>query len=403
MSGKMIKIDKKFKGNVARSVNPYGCHQEVLNQIKYVKENGHYDGAKKALIIGGSSSYGLASRITQAFGSGADTISVAFERPIKDEAMLGTAGWWNNIYFKQEAEKAGLIAKNFNGDCFTEKMKDQVSEYIKDEFGGKIDLLVYSVAAPKRANPENTDEVWRSQMKPIGKDVTGYNVNLEQDALVEQTIEAATPEEVADTVHVMGGEDWELWVKFLKDQGLLADGFKTILYSYIGSPVTYDFYHEGTLGKAKDAAEESSHRIGKIIEDINGESLISVSKAVTTKASSVIPIFPVYCIALYKVMQEKGTHETPIMHKDRLFRDMVYGNKREIDDHGRLRPDSWELDEDTQRKTIDLMNKITPENFNTNLTGYETFKKEFLQINGFEVEGSNNETVDFDEISKLEP
>ncbi|WP_010621917.1 enoyl-ACP reductase FabV [Paucilactobacillus suebicus] len=403
MSDKMVKISEKLKGNVARSVNPYGCRQEVINQINYVKGKGHYDGAKKALIIGGSSSYGLASRITQAFGSGADTISVAFERPVKDETMLGTAGWWNNIYFKQEAEKAGLLAKNFNGDAFTEDMKKQVIDYIKGEFGGQIDLLVYSVAAPKRSNPNNPDEVWRSQLKPIGKEVTGYNINLQENSLFEQTIEGATQEEVDATVHVMGGEDWEIWVQELKDAGVLAEGFKTILYSYIGSPVTYDFYHEGTLGKAKDAAEESSHKIQKMIDDIDGKSLISVSKAVTTKASVVIPIFPVYCIALYKVMQEKGTHETPIMHKDRLFRDMVYGNKPEFDERGRLRPDAWEQDEDTQKKTVALMKQITPENFNTDLTAYSTFRKEFMQINGFEVDGVNNDSVDYDEITKLRP
>ncbi|MCH4165687.1 MAG: trans-2-enoyl-CoA reductase family protein [Lentilactobacillus diolivorans] len=403
MSGKMVKINQKFMGNVARSVNPYGCRQEILNQISYVENKGHYDGAKKALIIGGSSSYGLASRITQAFGSGADTISVAFERPVKDETMLGTAGWWNNIYFKQEAEKAGLIAKNFNGDCFTKDMKQQVTDYIKSEFGGNIDLLVYSVAAPKRTNPENPDEVWRSQIKPVGKTVTGYNVNLEKNELFEQSIEGATQDEIDATIHVMGGEDWELWVQFLKDAGVLADGFKTILYSYIGSPVTYEFYHEGTLGKAKDAAEASSHKIQKMIDDIHGKSLISVSKAVTTKASVVIPIFPVYCIALYKVMLEKGTHETPIMHKDRLFRDMVYGDKPEIDDRGRLRPDSWEQDADTQAKTVALMKQITPENFNTDLTAYDTFRKEFMQINGFEVEGADNDSVDYDEITQLRP
>lgn len=403
MAEKMVKISEKLRGNVARSVNPYGCKQEVLNQIDYVKKQGHYNGAKKALIIGGSSSYGLASRVTQAFGSGADTICVAYERPVKDETMLGTAGWWNNIYFKQEAEKAGLIAKNFNGDAFTKEIKQQVLDYIKDEFGGQIDLLVYSVAAPKRVNPENPDEVWRSQMKPVGKSVTGYNVNLEKNELFEQTVESATKEETDATVHVMGGEDWELWVSMLKEAGVLAEGFKTILYSYIGSPVTYDFYHEGTLGKAKDAAEESSHKIQKNIDDLNGKAWISVSKAVTTKASVVIPIFPVYCIALYKIMQEKGTHETPIMHKDRLFRDMVYGNKPEIDDRGRLRPDAWEQDEDTQKKTVALMKQITPENFNSDLTGYATFRKEFMQLNGFEVDGADNDTVDYDEITKLEP
>ncbi|MBA1392592.1 trans-2-enoyl-CoA reductase family protein [Lactobacillus sp. XV13L] len=403
MSKNLVEIHEKLQGNVARSVNPYGCQQEVINQINYVKNKGEYKGAKKVLVIGASSSYGLASRITQAFGAGADTIGVSFERPVKDKTMLGTPGWWNNIYFKQEAQKQGLIAKNFLGDAFTHQMKQQVIKYIQTEFGGQIDLLIYSVAAPKRTNPDNPDEVWRSQIKPIGQDVSGYNINLEKNALFYQTIAAASQQEIAATIKVMGGEDWEIWVKELKAAGVLASGFKTILYSYIGSPATYAFYHEGTLGRAKAAAEKSAYKIQKHINDIKGQALISVSTAVTTKASVVIPIFPVYCIALYKVMLKKGTHETPIMQKDRLFRDMVYGKKAQIDSRGRLRPDAWELDSDTQKQTVDLMNKITPTNFNTDLTAYDTFRKEFLQINGFEVAGIDNTTVNYDEITKLKP
>lgn len=403
MSDKMVKITEKLKGNVARSVNPEGCRQEILNQIAYVQGKGQYEGAKKALIIGGSSSYGLASRITTAFGQGADTIGVSFERPPRDENMLGTAGWYNNIYFRQEAEKAGLIGKNFIGDAFAQDMKDQVIQYIKDSFGGKIDLLVYSVAAPKRTNPDNPDETWRSVIKTVGKPVTGENINLEENKLFEQTVDPATDDEVEATKHVMGGEDWEIWVNELKAAGVLADGFKTILYSYIGPKSTYAFYHEGTLGAAKDAAEASSHKIQEKINDINGEALISVSRAVTTKASVVIPIFPMYCIALYKIEEETGTHETPIMHKDRLFRDMVYGDRREIDDHGRLRPDAWEQRADIQAKVSDLMEKITPENFNSSLTGYAEFRREFMQLNGFEVPGADVDSVDLDELMKLRP
>ncbi|MDV7757976.1 enoyl-ACP reductase FabV [Liquorilactobacillus mali] len=397
----LVKLNEKLKGNLARSVNPYGCRQEILNQIAYVQSKGPYKGAKKALIVGGSSSYGLASRITTAFGQGADTINVAFERPPKNENMLGTAGWYNNIYFREEAEKKGLKAKNFIGDCFTQSMKEQVIDYIKSDFGGKIDLLVYSVAAPKRTNPNNPNEVWRSVLKPVGESVSGKTINLEKNTLVDQTIEPASKEEVEATKHVMGGEDWELWVNQLKKAGVLANGFKTILFSYIGPKSTYAFYHEGTLGAAKDAAEKSSLRIQKSIDDIQGESLISVSRAQTTKASVVIPIFPLYCLALYKVEEETGTHETPILHKDRLFRDMVYGNKREIDSKGRLRPDSWELRTDIQEKVDQLMSKITENNFNTKFTGYETFKREFLQLNGFEVPGADQKSVNLDELKKL--
>ncbi|AVK64742.1 bifunctional NADH-specific enoyl-ACP reductase/trans-2-enoyl-CoA reductase [Lactobacillus sp. CBA3606] len=399
----MVQLTEKLKGNVARSVNPEGCRQEILNQIAYVQGKGHYAGAKKALIVGGSSSYGLASRITTAFGQGADTISISYERAPRDEKMLGTAGWYNNVYFREAAEKAGLIGKNFNGDCFTQAMKDQVIAYIKAEFGGKIDLLVYSVAAPKRTNPANPDETWRSVIKSVGEPVTGQNINMEENELFDQTVEPATPEEVEATKHVMGGEDWEIWVNELKAAGVLAEGFKTILYSYIGPKSTYAFYHEGTLGAAKDAAEASSHKIQKTLNDLNGEALISVSRAVTTKASVVIPIFPLYCIALYKVEETTGTHETPIMHKDRLFRDMVYGDLREVDDQGRLRPDAWEQRADIQAKVAELMTKITPENFNSDLTGYAEFRREFLQLNGFEVPGADIKAVDLEALKKLEP
>lgn len=399
----IVPLVEKLKGNVARSVNPYGCRQAILNQIAYVQGKGHYAGAKKALIIGGSSAYGLASRITTAFGQGADTISISFERPPRDAKMLGTAGWYNNVYFREAAEAAGLIAKNFNGDCFTQAMKDQVIDYIKHEFGGQIDLLVYSVAAPKRTNPENPDEVWRSVIKSVGEPVTGENINLETNELFEQTVEPATEAEIAATKHVMGGEDWELWVAELKAAGVLAEGFKTVIYSYIGPKSTYAFYHEGTLGMAKDAVEGSAKRLQTQLADLNGEALVSISRAVTSKASVVIPIFPLYCIALYKVEEKTGTHETPIMHKDRLFRDMVYGNQREVDAEGRLRPDAWEQRVDIQTAVSELMTKITPENFNTDLTGYAEFRREFMQLNGFEVPGVSETVADLESLQQLKP
>ncbi|MFD1417660.1 enoyl-ACP reductase FabV [Companilactobacillus keshanensis] len=398
-----VKINQKLNGNLARSVNPYGCRQNVLNQIAYVQEKGHYDGAKKALIIGGSSSYGLASRITAAFGQGADTIGVSFERPPRDEKMLGTAGWYNNIYFRQAAESVGLIGKNFIGDAFTEDMKQQVIDYIKQNFGGKIDLLVYSVAAPKRTDPNDPDNVWRSVIKPVKKEVTGFNIDLEKEMLFKQTIEPATKKEIDDTKHVMGGEDWEIWIDELKRAGVLSSGFKTILYSYIGPRSTYAFYHEGTLGLAKDSAEISKKHIQENINDLNGEALISASRAVTTKASIVIPIFPLYCIALYKIEESTGTHEIPIVHKDRLFRDMVYGNFRKIDQEGRLRPDSLEQDKEIQERVSKLMQKITPDNFKTDLTGYAEFRREFLQINGFDIPGIEESEIDLDELTKLRP
>lgn len=393
-----MKASLMMKGNVARSVNPYGCRQEVLNEINYVKSQGHYEGPKKALIIGGSSSYGLSSRISAAFGAGADTICVSFERGPKTETNVGTAGWYNNIFFRQFAEEAGLIAKNFVGDAFSLAMKQEVINYIQKEFGGKIDLLVYSLASGVRIDPMG--KKWFSSLNPIGQDVTGENINMEIEEIFEQTVHAATPEEVEGTVKVMGGEDWEWWVDLLKDAGVLAENFKTVLYSYIGPKMTYAFYHGGALGKAKDQTEESAQRITENIKDINGEATIIVARAVTTKASVVIPILPMYLIALYKL---EDKHETPVMHIDRTYRDMLYGYEPDYDERGRLRPDNYELNPDLQARVEALYNEITPENFKSDKFAYDVLRKEFLNLNGFEVEGNDIEEFNFEDLLVLRP
>ncbi len=379
-----------------------GCEASIKEQITYVKRNGKFDGPKKALILGASSSYGLASRISLAFGSQADTIGVSFERGITSPEQTGTAGWWNNIFFKQEAEKECLIAKNFIGDAFSTKMKEQVIQYIKDVFG-QIDILVYSLASPKRIDPV-TGTVYTSCIKSIGEEVRDYSINLEKQEIFEQVVEPATEREIADTVKVMGGEDWELWINALLEEGLLAEGFKTVLYSYLGPDITRPFYSGGTLGQAKTHAAETSKKMDKILkEKVNGESVICVSKAVTTKASAVIPILPVYVSALYKVMLEKGLHETPIMHKQRFFKDMLYGNKREYDGNGFLRPDSWELREDVQMQVQAIVNQVTPENFRE-ITAVEVFTKEFMQLNGFSYEGVDySAEIDLEELRQLHP
>lgn len=397
-----VTIEPVLKGNIARAAHPYGCEASIKEQITYVKQNGKFEGPKKALILGASSSYGLASRISLAFGSQADTIGVSFERGITSPEQTGTAGWWNNIFFKQEAEKEGLIAKNFIGDAFSRKMKEQVIQYIKEEFG-QIDILVYSLASPKRIDPV-TGTVYTSCIKSIGEEVRDYSINLEKQEIFEQVVEPATKQEIADTVKVMGGEDWELWVNALLEEGLLAEGFKTVLYSYLGPDITRPFYSGGTLGQAKAHAAETSKRMDKILkETVNGESVICVSKAVTTKASAVIPILPVYASALYKVMLENGLHETPIMHKQRFFKDMLYGNKREYDENGYLRPDSWELREDVQMQLKAIVDQVTPENFRE-ITAVEVFTKEFMQLNGFEYEGVDyGAEIDLEVLSQLRP
>lgn len=397
----MIKFEHKMRGNVSFGVNPIGCKQDVLNQIDYVKEQGHYEGPKKVLIIGASSSYGLASRINLAFGAGADTIGVSFEKGPKSERNLGSAGWYNNIYFKQAAEKEGLIAKNFVQDAFSHQTKQDVIDYIKAEFGGKIDLVVYSLASGIRINPETGERI-NSVIKSIGQNVVGPNVNIEKQEFYEQVLEPATEEEIADTVNVMGGEDWLFWMQALKEADVLADGVQTTNYSYLGSDLNKPYYGDGTLGRAKADCDEKAVHINDLLTDINGKATIIVATAVTTKASSVIPFFPVYCMGLYRVMADNGTHETPIMHIDRTFRDMVYGDKAEYDELGRLRPDSWELDPEVQAQTEALIKEINEGNFNSDKTGYSIFMKEFMNLSGFDVDGYVEEAVTIDDLKALE-
>ena len=396
----MLTFKQNIRGNVALGVNPLGCKQDVLNQIDYVKSNGTYEGPKKVLIIGASSSYGLATRINLTFGAGADTIGISFEKGPKNERNLGTAGWYNNIAFREEAEKEGLIAKNFVQDAFSHETKQEVIEYIKNEFGGKVDLVVYSLASGVRKDPE-TGELYKSSIKAIGEPVVGPHINMQNESFYTETLEPADEQEIVDTVNVMGGEDWQLWMEALKEAGVLTEGVLTTNYSYLGTELNHAYYGGGTLGRAKADCDEKAENINQLLADINGKAQIVVATAVTTKASSVIPFFPVYCIGLYKVMEEKGTHETPIMHIDRIYRDMIYGDKPEYDEVGRLRPDSWELDSDTQAKTKELIEQLNEENFNSDMTAYDTFFKEFSNLSGFMVDNYVEQEVTLDELKVL--
>lgn len=398
----MMKFEQNIRGNVALGVNPLGCRQEVLNQIDYVKSNGTNEGPKKVLIIGASSSYGLATRISLAFGAGADTIGVSFEKGPKSERNLGTPGWYNNIAFKEAAEKEGLIAKNFVMDAFSHESKQEVIDYIKNEFGGKVDLVVYSLASGRRKDPD-TGETYTSSIKAIGEPVVGPNITLQNQEFFEETLEPATEQEIADTVKVMGGEDWELWMKALKEADVLVDDVLTTNYSYLGTELNHPYYGGGTLGRAKADCDEKADNINNLLADTGGKAMIVVATAVTTKASSVIPFFPVYCIGLYKIMEEKGTHETPIMHQDRIYRDMIYGNNPEYDEAGRLRPDSWELDSDTQAKTKALIEEINEDNFNSDKTAYDLFFKEFSNLSGFMVDNYEEQDITIEELKSWEP
>ena len=392
-----------LRGNVLMTLNPMGLKQEIQNQIDYVKRQGHYEGPKKVLVLGASSSYGLATRISTAFGAGADTIGVSYDKGPRSEKNLGTPGWYNNIFFRQAAEKEGLVAKNFVGDAFSQELKDEVIRYIKEEFGGAVDLVVYSLATGRRTDPE-TGETYHSAIKSIGQEVVGPTINLQKEELYQEVLEPASEEEIEATVKVMGGEDWYAWIKLLKEACVLAQGVQTVIYSYLGSELNRSYYRDGTLGRAKADCDEKAQWIDQELEDLGGKAQVVVATAVTTKASAVIPFFPIYCIALYKVMAERGSHETPIMHQDRIYRDMLYGDQPEYDDQGRLRPDRWELDPEVQAQTEALIKQIRPDNFKTDLTAYDLLWHEFLNLNGFDVDGAEDqEDLSLETLKALEP
>lgn len=395
-------IKPKLKGSLALTTHPVGLKEFVKKQIDYVKSQDKYEGPKKVLIIGSSSGYGLASRISLAFGAGSDTIGVAFEKGIEGK-RVGTAGWWNTIAFTEEAKKEGVGVKNFMGDAFSNEMKEEVIKYIKEEFGGKIDLLIYSLASAVRTDP--TDGVtYRSALKSTEKEIIGPSINLEKGTMEETTMGVASEEELASTVKVMGGEDWKLWIEALDEANVLTENFKTVAYSYLGPKVTYGIYKEGTIGAAKRDLESTADILNDYLkEKYNGEAYVSLSKALMTKASAVIPIFPLYAALLYRVMKEKGIHEGTIEQKQRLLKDMMYGGKPEFDDQRRLRPDNWEMREDVQSEVEALWEQVTPENFKE-IGDYQGIREEFMNLNGFDFSNVNyDEEVNLEELAKMQP
>ena len=391
-------IKPRLKGSLALTAHPAGCEEFVKRQIDYVKKSDKYSGPKKVLIIGSSSGYGLASRISLAFGAGADTIGVAFEKGVEGK-RVGTAGWWNTVAFTEEARKEGLIAKNFMGDAFSDEIKENVIEYIKKEFGGKIDLLIYSLASGVRTDPK-TGITYRSALKSTTNEIEGPTINLEKENIENGKMEVATEEELISTVKVMGGEDWKLWIEALDKADVLTEGFKTVAYSYLGPKVTYGIYKEGTIGAAKRDLERTSNELNDYLgKKYHGEAYVSLSKALMTRASAVIPVFPLYAALLYKIMKEKGIHEGTIEQKHRLLKDMIYGDHKELDSDRRLRPDNWEMREDVQSAVESLWDKVTPENFKE-LTDYAGVREEFMNLNGFDFDNVDyNQDLDLDELA----
>ncbi|PQJ63710.1 trans-2-enoyl-CoA reductase [Vibrio chagasii] len=376
-------IEPVIKGVVAKSAHPIGCQEAVKQQIKFVKSAPQIkDGPKRVLIIGASSGFGLAARIALTFGGvQADTIGVSFERG-PNEKSLGSAGWYNNIYFKKEAEREQRTAINIVGDAFSKETRAQVVEAIETYFEGEVDLVIYSLAAGLRPKPDS-DEFWRSAIKPIGESVTGATISLENDSWVTNTLEAATAEEEESTLKVMGGEDWESWIDELINAESIAPGCKTIAFSYVGPEVTHPIYLNGTLGRAKIDLHQTSHALNLELANFGGNAYATVCKALVTKASVFIPGLSPYLLALYKVMKEKQTHEGCIEQMQRLFSTKLYGqSKVPLDGERLIRMDDWELDPETQAHVTKLLDNMDENNFQT-LGDYQGFKDEFLQLNGF--------------------
>ena len=376
-------IQPKVRGFLCTTTHPVGCLENVRRQKAHVEGKGEIaDGPKRVLVLGASTGYGLASRIAAAFGSGAATIGVFFEKP-GNERKPGTAGWYNSAAFHQLAGDAGLYAKSLNGDAFSDEMKARVISLIKADLG-QIDLVVYSLAAPRRTHPK-TGEVFTSTLKPIGHATTQKGVNTDKEAIQDFHLEPATQDEIDHTVAVMGGEDWEMWMTALAEGGVLAEGVKTTAYTYIGEKITWDIYWRGTIGAAKQDLDRRVRGIRDALAPLGGDARVSVLKAVVTQASAAIPAMPIYLAILFKVMKARGNHEGCIEQIDRLFRDHLYGDGT-LDEEGRLRVDQLELDPQVQAEVAGIWECIDTDNLKS-LADFDGYRQEFLQLFGFGVEG----------------
>jgi enoyl-[acyl-carrier protein] reductase/trans-2-enoyl-CoA reductase (NAD+) len=378
-------ITPKIRGFICTTAHPEGCAAHVQQQIDYVKSKPRLTNApKRILVVGASTGYGLASRIVPAFGAGASTIGVFFEKaPV--EKKTASAGWYNSAAFEDAAAKENLYAKSFNGDAFSNEIKRSVIEAIRADLG-QIDMIVYSLASPRRSDPV-TGEVYRSVLKPTGDTYTNKNLNTDKKEIESVTIEPATEDEVTQTIKVMGGDDWKLWIDALSEAGVLADGFRTVAYSYIGPELTWAIYTDGTIGRAKlhleDTAKEMNTRFG------SGTAVVSVNKALVTQASSAIPVVPLYISILYKIMKAKGLHEGCIEQIYRLFSDHFgAASGPTLDDKGRVRIDDWEMREDVQAEITQVWDGVTTETIDA-VSDFSGYQSEFYRLFGFGLDGVN--------------
>jgi enoyl-[acyl-carrier protein] reductase/trans-2-enoyl-CoA reductase (NAD+) len=377
-------IEPRMRGFICLTSHPKGCEKNVLNQIDYVKSKGAIDGPKKVLVIGASTGFGLASRITSAFGSNAATIGVFFEKA-PAEGKTASPGYYNSLAFEAAAGKAGLYAKSINGDAFSNEVKTQTIDLIKADLG-QVDLVIYSLASPVRQHPV-TGVLHRSVLKPIGSTYSEKTVDFHTGIVSEVTITPCNDEDITNTVEVMGGEDWAMWMDVLLNAGVLADGAMTVAYSYIGPEVTEPVYRKGTIGMAKEHLEATAFKITDDLAKIGGKAFVSVNKALVTQASSAIPVIPLYISLLYKIMKAEGTHEGCIEQIQRLFSARLYTNGSiPVDEKGRIRIDDWEMNDEVQKEVAELWKGATTENLPAigDLAGY---KSDFVNLFGFGLDG----------------
>jgi enoyl-[acyl-carrier protein] reductase/trans-2-enoyl-CoA reductase (NAD+) len=378
-------IKPKIRGFICVTAHPEGCAAHVREQIDYVRSKGSIQGAPaRVLVVGASTGFGLASRITAAFGGNAATIGVFFERRSENDRPA-TAGWYNTAAFEQEALKAGLYAKSINGDAFSDEIKKQTIDLIKADLE-QVDLLIYSLASPRRTHPK-TGVVAKSALKTIGAPFTAKTVDTDRGVVTDITIDPATPAEIAETIAVMGGEDWKFWINALEASDALAQGFKTVAYSYIGPEATWAIYRNGTIGRAKEDLEITTQQITDRLKIKGGQAYVSINKALVTQASSAIPVVPLYIMLLYKVMKERGLHEGCIEQIYRLFAARLYnGASLQLDDKGRIRIDDWEMREDIQRLVTELWPQVCTENLES-ISDLKGYRAEFLKLFGFGLTG----------------
>ncbi|WP_017430932.1 enoyl-ACP reductase FabV [Vreelandella jeotgali] len=383
-------IKPKVRGFICTTTHPQGCEQNVREQIEATRARGldKSRGPKKVLVIGASSGYGLAARITAAFGYGADTLGVFFEKP-GTEKRPGTAGWYNSAAFDRFASEEGLYSKSINGDAFSHEAREKAIELIKQDLG-EVDLVVYSLASPVRKLPDS-GEVKRSVLKPIGDTYRATAIDTNKDVVTEAEVEPATQQEIDDTVDVMGGEDWELWIQALDEAGVLAKGAKSVAFSYIGTEITWPIYWHGALGKAKEDLDRAAGEIDKRLGQNGGSANVAVLKSVVTQASAAIPVMPLYIAMVYRIMKEEGLHEDPVDQLNRLFSERLYADGAvDTDDQGRLRVDDRELRDDVQERCKALWPEVNTDNL-YEITDYAGYKHDFLKLFGFE-----RDDVDYD-------